>query len=300
MNKWNKALLWTLGGTLTVAAGAIGAGQLMSEHKKDRVVALPTAVLELSVAQGSIEQGAYLYRTRGCVDCHGAGGAGRVAIDSGGLLVVGPNITGGENSAVRGYEVRDWVRTLRHGVKPDGRPVLIMPSEDYNQLSDVDMASLVRYLQQLPAVPGKAGVVQFPLPLNVLYGFGVVRDAAQKIDHDRPPPAPVAATVSLQHGAYVANACIGCHGAQLSGGKVPGGPPEWPAAANLTPGEGSVMPLYPTVEDFSRMLRTGLRPDGSAVNAAMPFESLRQMNDTDVHALYAFLKTTAPRAAGAH
>jgi mono/diheme cytochrome c family protein len=96
----------------------------------------------------------------------------------------------------------------------------------------------------------------------------------------------------------VANTCIGCHGPGLGGGKVPGGPPQWPAAANLTPGKGSVMPNYPTVAPFRAMLRTGLRPDGSAVNRAMPFESLREMNDTDVDALYLFLKTVPPRDAG--
>jgi mono/diheme cytochrome c family protein len=298
MNKLSKTLCWIAGGALTVAAGAVGTGYLIGNYKRDRVVELPKPVEELDLARGRVEHGAYLYRTRGCVDCHGAAGAGRVAADSGGLLIVAPNITGGLNSAVREYAVSDWVRTLRHGVKPSGRPVLFMPSEDYNRLSDADMASLVLYVKQLPAVPGKAAMVHFPLPVQLMYGFGLIRDAAQKIDHDLPPPTPVAAAVSLQHGAYVANACIGCHGAHLGGGKVPGGPPDWPAAANLTPGEGSVLPTYPTAESFSHMLRTGVRPDGSKVNPAMPFESLREMNDTDVHALYAFLKTTPPRAFG--
>ena len=35
--------------------------------------------------------------------------------------------------------------------------------------------------------------------------------------------------------------CVGCHGAQLTGGKIPGAPPDWPAAADLTPGDGSAM-----------------------------------------------------------
>jgi hypothetical protein len=46
------------------------------------------------------------------------------------------------------------------------------------------------------------------------------------------------------------------------------------------------------------MLRTGKRPDGHAVSAVMPFETLRNLNDTDVGALYAFLKTLPARPAG--
>jgi mono/diheme cytochrome c family protein len=300
MHKYTKRLLWTLGGVATLAVGVAGVGSLLAAHKKDRQIPLPGAALDVDLAQGGIEQGGYLFRTRGCVDCHGGNGAGRVAIDNGGLLVIGPNITAGANSVVRDYGTRDWVRTLRHGVKPNGRPLLIMPSEDYSRLSDADTASLIRYVRQLPAVDGRAATVRLPLPVNLLYGYGVIRDAAQKIDHTLPPAPAVPATVSLAHGAYVANACIGCHGAQLSGGKVPGGPPDWPAAANLTPGKDSVMPRYRDAEAFGRMLRTGLRPDGGAINRAMPFESLREMNNTDVQALYAYLKSAPARDAGQH
>jgi hypothetical protein len=46
------------------------------------------------------------------------------------------------------------------------------------------------------------------------------------------------------------------------------------------------------------MLRTGKRPDGSAVDRAMPFETLRALNDVDVEALHAFLTTLPPRTYG--
>ena len=69
-------------------------------------------------------------------------------------------------------------------------------------------------------------------------------------------------------------------------------------AANLTPGEGSVMPAYDSAQKFVAMMRTGKRPDGSAVSNAMPFMSLRNMNDTDLDALYIYLKGMAPKAMG--
>jgi hypothetical protein len=45
------------------------------------------------------------------------------------------------------------------------------------------------------------------------------------------------------------------------------------------------------------MFRSGKRPDGSAI-AVMPFETLREINDTDVAAMHAYLKTLPPQAAG--
>ena len=106
----------------------------------------------------------------------------------------------------------------------------------------------------------------------------------------------MAATV--EHGQYVANMCMGCHGEHYSGGKIPGAPPDWPPASNLTPGEGSVLPRYPDADAFIAMMRSGKRPDGSAVSKVMPFTSLANFNDTDLKAVHAFLKTLPPRKAG--
>jgi mono/diheme cytochrome c family protein len=195
------------------------------------------------------------------------------------------------------YTAQDWERIIRHGVRADGRAALVMPSEDYNRLTNADLAALVGYVRTLESRSGGEVVMELPLPVKVLYGLGVIRDASEKIDHSLAPAQPVAAAVNAQHGAYVANMCIGCHGPGLSGGTIPGGPPDWPPAANLTPGPGSAMVRYPDANAFVTMLRAGKRPDGSTI-AVMPFESLRELNDTDAQALYAFLQTVPPRSAG--
>jgi mono/diheme cytochrome c family protein len=126
----------------------------------------------------------------------------------------------------------------------------------------------------------------------------VVHDSAELIDHRLPPSVPVPEAATAQHGAYLVNSCIGCHGSRLSGGKIPGTPPDWPPAANLTPGDGSAMSHYPSYEAFAAMFKTGKRPDGSAVSQVMPFLSLKEMNETDVRALYLHLQTLPPVAAG--
>ena len=47
------------------------------------------------------------------------------------------------------------------------------------------------------------------------------------------------------------------------------------------------------------MFRSGKRANGSAIQV-MPFEALRELNDTDVAALHAYLKSLPPRPAGGH
>ena len=298
MNKWVKRTSLALVTLVAAGVATVIIGKAVGERKLVRKIEVAVMPIKLATEAAQIEQGRYLFSTRGCADCHGASGAGKVVIQDGGMLVVSPNITTGANSATTAYKVEDWVRTVRHGVKPNGTPIMIMPSEDYNRLTDEDMGAVIGYVKQLPPVPGVTAVVQLPTPVKVLYALGVVKDAAEKINHALPSSTPVAAAVTVAHGAYVANTCMGCHGERLSGGKIPGAPPSWPATANLTPGKGSVMPRYSSPAVFSAMLRSGRRPDGSAISTVMPFNSLKEMNDTDVQAVYAFLRTLPPVEAG--
>lgn len=286
---WMRALLAGLGALVLLAAAALGLGVLLAERKMQRTVNVQVPTVALRDDAASVERGKYLFSSRGCVDCHGSAGTGRTFVDEGGLVIAGPNITTGPGGVVSAYQPVDWVRAIRHGVNPQGRPLMIMPSEDYNRFTDGDLASLVAYVRQLPPASGQGAVVKLPLPVKALYGYGAIKDAAARIDHSLPPQQPVPEGVTPAHGAYVANMCIGCHGVGLAGGKIPGGPPDWPPASKLTPGEGSVMGRYPDAEALIAMFRSGQRPDGTAVKV-MPFESLKEMSETDLRALYLYLK----------
>ena len=280
-----------------VGIGLVIAATLLFDRKRERVIKLDVKPVSVVADAAALERGRYLFMSRGCGDCHAASGAGRAFIDEpgGGFYVRSPNIT--PAGVVAKYTDADWVRAIRHGVKPDGRSLFVMPSEDYNRFTDRDVAALIAYARSLPAVSAGAAEFRVPLLVKALYAVGVVKDSAEKIDHSLPPAMPVAEGATPEHGKYVANLCIGCHGDGLSGGKIPGGPPDWPAASNLTSGEGTVMSVYDSAEKFKAMFRSGKRPDGSGV-AVMPFDTLREINDTDVTALYAYLKQLPPRAAG--
>ena len=296
MKKWFNRLLIGAGFVAVFGAALPVAGSYMADRKTHRVIAVQMAPINLPTDVRSLERGRYLFASRGCTQCHGNDGAGRVfASDDSGLSLKSPNITRGDGGVVGDYQDSDWVRTIRHGVKPNGQPVFIMPSEDYARLTDADVGALAAYAKQLPPAAGSGAAFALPVMLKTLYAFGVIKDAAEKTDHTLPPAVPVPEAVSVQHGRYVANMCIGCHGPDLAGGKRPGQPPNWPAPAKLTPGEGSALRRYLNADAFVAMLRSGKRPDGSGIDRAMPFATLGALSDVDARALYLYL-TEAPLA----
>ena len=298
MNK----IIKIVGGSLVVLAVGMGvtagAAMLLSERKMNRVVDVKVGSVDLASITPNMQRGEYLFLTRGCSECHGAKGEGRLLIDdkSSGFYVYTPNITRGGSGAAATYTDTDWVALLRHGLKPARTPVFVMPSEDYAQMADEDVAALVAYIRALPLSPERKGEIRIPLMLKALYAFGISTDAAEKIDHTQPAPARVPNDLHSQ-GEYIAKTCAGCHGAGLAGGKIPGAPPSWPAAANLTSAADGAMTRYTSAEQFREMMRSGKRADGTTV-AVMPFESLRAMSDAELDAVFGFLKTLQPKASG--
>lgn len=291
MKTWIRRAALAVATLVALAALAVAAGLQLAERKRQRTVDVAVQPLALPTAADALERGRYLYVSRGCADCHGRDGAGRVFASGDGLRLAGPNIT--PSGVAAGYRPEDWVRTLRHGVKPDRRPVLVMPTEDYARWTDDDLGALVAYVRSLAPAPGGAAVIELPWPARLAYAAGVVKDGPEKVDHALPAQRPVPEGVTVEHGQYVAQMCKGCHGATLTGGRIPGAPPDWPSAARIVPGPGSTLERYPDAEAFDRMMRSGRRPDGSPI-AVMPFESLRELSRVDVEALLLYLQSARP------
>jgi mono/diheme cytochrome c family protein len=284
---------------LALAAGAVALAVVLGERKMEREVDVRVVPVPFTKDPAAVKLGKYLYETRGCGECHGADGAGRVMLDEpGGMRVKSPNLTAGPGGIAGTYTEADWVRAVRHGVNPKGHSLMVMPSQDYSRLNDADFAALIAYVRSLPAASGTGAEIRLPLLVRALYGVGLIQDSSERIDHRKPPSAPIAVAPTVGHGAYVAAMCVGCHGAAFSGGRIPGTPPDWPPAANLTPGEGGLLARYADAAQFAAMMRSGKRPDGSEVSKVMPFAALAAMTDVDLEAMYAYLKTLPAKKTG--
>ena len=290
-----------LGGATVLVVLLVGAIYLLSAWRYNKTYAIDARTISVASRDTAVvARGQHIAATRGCGDCHGADFGGKTFIDDPVMgRITGANLTSGKGGVGASYTDADWVRALRHGVGPQGKPLAFMPSDEYMHLSDEDLGALVAYLKQLPPVDR---VVPAPEPgpmarlLTVLGGGGLPTLAAEKIDHAaaRVHKAAPAVGPTAEYGGYLAPTCTGCHGADFAGGPIPGGPPNWPAAANLTPHDEDGLGTW-SEADFIRALRTKRRPDGSEISEVMP-AALGQMTDTELTALWKYLQTLQPKA----
>lgn len=292
-----RIFAFLLVGLLVLGAGAAGAVYLISNNRINKTYAVQGKAVAVPTDAAAIARGQHLASAIGkCVECHGGNLAGKVWLEIPKLgRYVGRNLT-----TTRGrLSDADLERAIRHGIGSDNRSLLFMPSEDFQYFSDQDLGALIAYIRSLKPIenalpPSYVG----PLgrALMVAGQFPVI--AADNVNHELKPSAPPAA-VTPEYGAYLANigGCTGCHGPGLSGGQVPGTPPDdpqFPPAANLTPtGIGAW-----SEADFFKALRTGIRPDGRQLNIFMPWPLAGQMTDDEIKAVWAFLQTVPPKPTG--
>ena len=289
-----KALL-CLVGILVLGAGVIYG---LSARKLNRRHAVFVAPMTIPISKGDTARGQHLFTTRGCADCHGADLGGAKVVDNPAVgRLYGPNLTRGEGSVTQAYQEEDWVRAIRHGINSHGRPLVLMPSVEYAELSEQDLADLLAYVTSAAPVNRASVPVAVGPVTRVMLLAGQVRLAADVIDHSGLKPSTVAPGATEEYGRYLAVGCQGCHGPNYSGGKIAGGPPDWPAASNLTSGDHGALVKW-TEADFLAALRTGRRPNGSEISPVMP-RAFGKMTDEELKALWSFLKTVPSAPTGA-
>lgn len=279
-----KRLLKLLAIGLTVLALAVATLLTLAWWSSERALrqSITVADPELpSVDAAGVAQGRHLYRSRGCSDCHGENGEGRVVFDAPPFRMVSSNLTPAGKG--RDYDADAFGRAIRHGVAHDGRVLKLMPVIDYAELSDADTAALAAYLATLDPVEHDPGESRIHLLGRVLHLFGHIDLApGLQIDHaPRERAAPVA-SATVEYGTYIAKACRGCHGVDYRGQRVPGTPPEFPAASDLTALDGWQR------EDFSRVLREGIRPDGRLLHPLMPWKAFRTLTEDEITAMWLY------------
>src|SRR5262249_32275671 len=166
--------------------------------------------------------------------------------------------------------------------------LIIMPSEVFRHLSDVDVQAIVAYLRSQPAAEPRTPPTKLNVLGALLIGAGLAPTSAQA-PITQPIVAPVEG-VSADYGKYLVSilACRLCHGENLAGRKSGGpGPPGGP---NLT----LILPMW-SVEDFIHTLRTGVDPYSRRLAEGMPWKEVSTFaRDEDLKAMYAYLHGLKP------
>lgn len=298
-----SALKW-IGITFSILAGSVilitltlyGIGQMRLKKKYD----IPLQAIVLPTDADSLTEGKRIFQYRGCEACHGEQLQGLVYLDNPAMgQVITPNLTGGKGGIGSQRTDEELARAIRHGIRPDGTPLLFMPSTEFYYLSDEDLGKALAYIRSMPPVDN-----EMPLSKLSFTGFVVMNITkaitflpAEIIPHDEPPPPAPEPGVTTEYGAYLSMSCKVCHGLTLSGRQITGFPPEWPAAPNLTSGKGSRLPSWGD-EGFIELIRTGQKHGRMIGTGYMPWTSYRHMTDDELRAVYRYLMSLPPKDFG--
>ncbi|MEO8448681.1 MAG: cytochrome c [Gemmatimonadota bacterium] len=289
---WIRRLGLGLGVLLGIAVIGVALLYAMGVRNSSRTWDIPVvAVAPVPADSARLARGRHLADAIAkCTDCHGPDLAGGLVADAGPLGVVwAPNITRGGVGSIQAGDDAAFVRAVRHGVSAEGRPLAIMPSSNYAELTEEDLLAILAYTRSLPASAKRPPVTRLKPLGMILYAAGrlPIFDV-DRIDHRLTPVARIEPDTTATYGGYLAvvGGCTGCHGPSLSGGPIPGGPPDWRPAANITP---TAIGKW-TFRDFDVALREGKRPDGSPVDTLMPWKKTRLMDGMEMRALWAYVR----------
>lgn len=279
----------------------------------------PPRDIRVEITEKRLERGRYLAENVAmCIDCHShrdmsrfagpvvagsLGAGGEVfdhAVDVPGT-VVAPNIT---PAALGSWTDGEIIRAITEGVSRDGRALFpLMPYLAYRDLSEEDLYSVVAYLRSLEPIPAQHPPTRLDFPVNL-----IVRTLPRKAE---PAPAPNPSNL-VEYGKYLTTmaACAECHTPMGGGGpdetRLYQGGREFPypggrvVAPNLTPDPDTGLGNW-TEEQFVTRFKMydnedgrNLSPEEIGFNTLMPWTMYAGMEERDLRAMYAYLRTLPP------
>jgi len=211
------------------------------------------------------------------------------------------NITPDRETGIGKWTDAQLAKAIREGVRPDksviGPP---MPIEYYRHLSDRDLAAIIAYLRAQPAVRNDVPKSVFKMPLPASYGPPVKNVVA-----------PPASGNQVRYGEYLANIshCMECHtqrnekGEPMrdrlgAGGVVFQGPWGKSVSRNLTSHESGLK--HWTDAQIEKAIRDGVDRNGHPYRPPMAFAFYKNISDSDMAALIAYLRSLKPRPSAAN
>jgi mono/diheme cytochrome c family protein len=223
----------------------------------------------------------------------GKEGAGQIFPDNGlPGRIVASNITPDLETGAGKWSDDQFARAIREGIGHDGRALFpMMPYQNFRQLPDEDLASVIVYLRSLPPVPNQLLPTEIIFPVKYL-----IRSVPEPLN--APVQQPNFASQELR-GAYLVNLaiCADCHtpsvrgepikGRDFSGGQKFSGP----TSSNITPDPSGISYYDETL--FLQAMRTG-KVGARPLSPFMPWMAYRNMTDDDLKAIFAYLRTLKP------
>lgn len=293
MRRLVLALVIVAGLALLSLAGVYG----LSEYALRRSWPVAAETVRVGGAE-VVAEGRRLAKLYGCTSCHGADYRGLEYNDDPGLARRwAPNLT---LAASRWSDVQ-LAQAVRQGVHPgDGRALWGMPSPTFRTVTDAELAAVFADLRSRPVGGAKTPADSPALRgrLAILRGLffgpdtanadprrkGVQQAAPALVETARRHP-PLDLGPGLARGRHIAmTVCGECHGSDLAGDVVEGGP------------SLEVVGAY-DLAAFTTLIRTGVPPGGRDLGlmSQTAREDLKVFTDEEIGALHAYLTARAER-----
>ncbi len=231
---------------------------------------VPVEAVNIPTDPDSVARGKHIAIVWGCTKCHGENLSGMLLSNDPILgTIPSSNLTPGKGGIGGSYTDVDWVRAIRHGLKPDNHVEIFM--YDYSTMSDQDLGDLIAYLKQIPPADSDLPVMHYGPIIPLAPAVGLFIPAADLINHGAIHPTDPAPGATVEYGEYLFTICSECHGNHL--------------ANNL---EGW------TQEDFMHTVQTGVLPNGRRLPEAMSPKTFGELNQTELTALWLYLQGLLP------
>jgi mono/diheme cytochrome c family protein len=258
-------------------------------------------------AESRVERGRYLVEgIVGCGNCHTPQGpqgpiagktlaGGLVVVDEPPFTAISANITPDRATGIGRWTAAQIATAIREGRRPDGSLIgPPMPIELYRSVSDTDLAAIVAYLRTVKPVRNKVAKSTYRIPLPPNYGppVGKVPEVprSDKVAYGRYLAGPLGHCIEC-HSTPDANGVPDMQNKLGAGGMVFNGPWGKSVSANITP---TGISKYSDAQ-LKKIITTGVRPDGSRLLPPMGVAYYARINDADLDALVAWLRTLPPR-----
>jgi len=287
--RWIGIVLGALVGLLLVVGVVLF---LIGNARLNKSYDFPPSNIVIPTDAASIEYGKHRAESL-CQGCHGKDLSGINNWFSAGPLgtIDSANLTAGEDGFGReAASDEDYVKAIRHGIDPQGKPIFMPAVVSTAYLSDEDLGAIIAYVKSVAPVDHKTNGQNFTPLAKILLVVGVLPQLpVEAVSHEVHVTAP-ARGVSPEYGEYMVdtNDCRLCHGPQLNGGPYPD-PTVKLISPNLTPGGE---PGLWTEEQFVNTIRTGTAPSGHELNPDhMPWKEYRFMSDDELKAIFMYLQS---------
>jgi cytochrome c553 len=224
----------------------------------------------------AVARGRHIATIWACTRCHGEDLSGAMITNDplAGIVpllgtIPASNLTSGKGGIATSYSDVDWIRAIRHGIKPDGHVEALM--YDYSRMSDRDLGDLIAYLKQMPPVDTDYPKMDYGPMVPLFSEVGLLTPAAEKIDHGAPRPVDPAPGASVEYGGYLSAICTACHGNNIGY-----------AITNWAQ------------EEFIHTFQTGVLPAGKQFGPTMSSNTFREMTDMELTALWLYFTSPTP------